>query len=93
MCDPTQVVGRFYLRFIVEDRPGVLQEIAGALGRQQISISSVIQHEPSNNGEEVTVPLVIMTHKATEGGMRAAIKDIDGLPCVRAKSVTMRVLD
>ena len=93
MCDPGQVSGRFYLRFTIEDRPGVLHEISGALGRQQISIASLIQHEPSNNGEEVTVPLVIMTHTASNGGMNAALEEIDDLSSVRAKSVRMRVLD
>ncbi len=35
----------FYLRFHVADRPGVMSEITGVLGRQGISIASVIQHE------------------------------------------------
>ncbi len=42
----TAVTGRFYLRFHVDDRPGVMSEITGVLGRNGISIASVIQHEP-----------------------------------------------
>src|SRR6185369_12085709 len=43
--DHAKVPGRFFLRFDVDDRPGVLAEIAGVLGKHGISISSVIQHE------------------------------------------------
>jgi homoserine dehydrogenase len=93
MLDHKQLAGRYYLRFTVEDRPGVLAEIAGVLGRHQISIASVIQHEPSGDGEHRTVPLVIMTYKASEGAAQAAMAEIDKLKCTRPGSVRMRVLD
>jgi len=91
--DYKQLPGRYYLRFTVEDRPGVLAEIAGVLGKHQISIASVIQHEPSGDGAGRVVPLVIMTQKAKEGAAQAAVAEIDRLKCVRAGSVRMRVLD
>jgi homoserine dehydrogenase len=91
--DHKQLPGRYYLRFTVEDRPGVLAEIAGILGKHQISIASVIQHEPSGDGAGRTVPLVIMTQQAKEGAAQAAVAEIDGLKCVRPGSVRMRVLD
>ncbi len=90
--DYAKLPARYYLRFTVEDHPGVLAQIAGVLGRHQISIASLIQHEPQQGGEGGTVPLVIMTHQATEGGSQAAIQEIDRLPCVRPGSVRMRVL-
>ena len=46
LADPAKVFGRFYLRFNVDDRPGVMAEIAGILGRQSISIASVIRIRP-----------------------------------------------
>jgi homoserine dehydrogenase len=91
--DHKQLGGRYYLRFTVEDRPGVLAEIAGVLGRHQISIASVIQHEPTGDGAGRTVPLVIMTYQAQEGAAQAAMAEIDRLGCVREKSVRLRVLD
>jgi Homoserine dehydrogenase len=93
MLDHRRLAGRYYLRFTVEDRPGVLAEIAGVLGRHQISIASVIQHEPSGDGQVRTVPLVIMTYKAAEGSAQAAMTEIDKLKCTRPGSVRMRVLD
>lgn len=90
--NPDAARSRFYLRFHVLDRPGVLAEIAGILGRNQISIASVIQHE-SEEANEGVVPLVIMTHVAAEGPMRKAMAEIDQLPVVRPGSVWMRVRD
>jgi homoserine dehydrogenase len=91
--DHKQLPGRYYLRFTVEDRPGVLAEITGVLGKHQISIASVIQHEPSGDGAGRVVPLVIMTQQAKEGAAQAAVAEIDRLKCVRPVSVRMRVLD
>jgi len=90
--DPAKVPGRFYLRLNVEDRPGVLAEITGELGRHEISIASVIQHELEEEaGPQKLVPLVIMTHQATEGRMSAALEAIGKLSSVGPGSVRMRV--
>ena len=89
--DPLKIPGRFYLRFNVEDRPGVMAEIAGILGSQNISISSVIQHETDEGEHRGTVPLVIMTHLASEGSMSEAMKEIGRLASVVPGIVRMRV--
>jgi len=88
--DPAKVPGRFYLRFNVDDSPGVMAEIAGILGRHKISIASVIQHERTEADDEV-VPLVIITHAAPTGEMDAAMTAIDRLPVVHPGSVRMRI--
>jgi homoserine dehydrogenase len=93
MLDHKQLPGRYYLRFMVEDRPGVLAEIAGVLGKHQISIASVIQHEASGDSGGRVVPLVIMSYQAKEGAAQAAMAEINRLKCVRQTSVRMRVLD
>jgi homoserine dehydrogenase len=90
--DHARLPARYYLRFTVEDHPNVLSQITGALGRQRVSIASVIQHEPPEDAEGGTVPLVMMTHQTTEGATEAAVQEIDRLACVRADSVRMRVL-
>jgi homoserine dehydrogenase len=87
------VRSRFYLRVLVRDRPGVLGLIARELARQDISISSVIQHEALDEHEGDTVPLVIMTHTALTGNFRAALAGIDALGCVNAPSVYFPVAD
>ena len=88
--NPSEVPGRFYLRFNVDDQPGVLAEIAGILGQNEISIASVIQHEtPEETGG--IVPLVIMTHQAAEGAMEKALQTIDRLAVVHPSTMRMRV--
>ena len=93
LADPEHVSGRYYLRFTVDDHPGVLADIAGVLGRQRISIASVIQHDPQTEDNSQYVPLVIMTHRATEGAARSAVAEIDSLQSIRQASVRMRVLE
>jgi homoserine dehydrogenase len=78
----------YYLRVMALDRPGVLAAVAGALGRHQISIASVIQKE---RAEAAAVPVVMMTHEARERDMRLALQEIDGLPVVAAPTVMVRV--
>jgi homoserine dehydrogenase len=93
LSDHADVPGRYYMRFSVDDHPGVLSEITGALGEEKISIASVIQHEPEDESDGQIVPLVLMTHQATEGAATRAIQQIDKLPAVRQPSVRMRVLN
>ncbi len=84
------VPGRFYLRFIVEDRPGVMAELTSVLGEHQVSIASVIQHEPEDSNS-LLVPLVIMTHSTTEGAVSQAVASIAALSRVHGTAVRMRV--
>lgn len=83
-----EVVNQCYLRFTTVDRPGVLAKISGILGRNKISIASVIQ---KGRHKISAVPIVMMTHKAVERDIRKALAEIDRLPEVRAKTVMIRV--
>ena len=93
LCDFSQLPGRYYLRFLVQDHPGVLAEITGVLGKHQISIASIIQHEAALAIGQRLVPLVIMTHQAAEGATQKAVAEISQLPSVNSPAVKMRVLD
>ncbi len=89
----SSVRSRFYLRVLVQDRPGALADIARLLADHHISISSVIQHEALDEHEGDTVPLVIMTHTALTGHFRAALREIDSHPTVTGPSVYYPVAD
>lgn len=109
LAQPEHVVSRFYLRFTIPDRPGMLGKLAQVLGGRGISIASVIQHEsgvpseneaaPQGSGAEHPgpasegVPLVIMTHEASEGDVGAALGEIDRLNPGLPKSIRLGVLD
>ena len=78
----------YYLRFSVLDRPGVMSRITGVLGKNNISISSMIQ-----KGRKVdeAVPVVMMTHEAIEHNVRKALAEIDTMDCVAGATVVIRV--
>ena len=84
-----ECVSRYYLRFSVVDQPGVLAAIAGALGKYNISIESMIQNGRSGD----YVPIVIITHEAKESDITAALADIDGLEMIKEKSNLIRIED
>jgi homoserine dehydrogenase len=91
---PKQIKSRYYLRFTIADRPGVLAKLAHVLGEHGISIASVIQHDPGVDApEDSPVPLVIMTHLAIQADLHAALSEIDKLDVVHARSVCMGVED
>lgn len=83
------VRSRYYLRMRVADRPGVLAQIAAALGDAQISIASVIQKEVDGAG---TAELVIMTHEARESGLQAALQGVRRLNGVEDVQQALRVI-
>ncbi len=88
-CKPIdQIVSEYYLRLTVEDRPGVIAQLAGILGGLNIGISSIFQPE-GNEGE--AVPLVLVIHKATNSQINAALEKIGALPCVKKTPRMMRV--
>jgi len=82
---------RYYFRFNVFDRPGILSKIAGVLGSNNISIASVIQKETEEVQEHV--PLVMLTHSALEKDVRSAIAEIDRFSEVEGKSKIIRVIE
>ncbi len=83
-----QVKTRYYLRFSVIDKPGVLSRISGILGNYNISIASVIQHKARESGN---VPLVIMTHLAEEGNLQKALAEIKRLDVIKDQTRFLRV--
>lgn len=85
-----EIIGKYYLRFSALDKPGVLAKIAGVLGKNGISIASMIQ-SARIAGE--TVPIVIMTHEAPESGIRSALAEIDSFDFIYEKSKLIRIED
>ena len=70
---------KYYIRFTVADKPGVLARMAGAFAEHNVSIHSMMQRGAKGNGN---VDVVYVTHVALESDVRAAIDEIaaeDGL--------------
>lgn len=78
---------RYYLRMKVQDRPGVLGEVANTLALHDISIASVIQHEVPDDMEGEWVQMVIMTHTSPTSRFKAAVSEINELSCLSGSCV------
>jgi homoserine dehydrogenase len=97
LCDPQKMLNlldineietKYYIRFTVVDRPGVLSKISGVLGKNGVSIASVFQKESASSRE---VPIIMVTHRAREGDIRKALREIDRLEVVKRKSRFIRI--
>ena len=85
-----EIVSKYYIRFSVVDKPGVLAKISGELGRNAISIESM--NQTARSAQE-SVPIVIITHEAREMDVRAALDRIDSFDITREKSNLIRIED
>lgn len=84
-----EITNRFYLRFFTRDAPGILSKISGVLGEQGISISSMVQLE--THEKENYVPIVLLTHQASEKAMNEALKVIGKFDFVRENYLRLRL--
>jgi homoserine dehydrogenase len=80
---------RYYLRFSVDNQPGVLAQITNIFWKYNISISGVIQKEPVSSK---FVPVVMTTYKAREKDIQSAIKEVDKLKVAKAPTKLIRIL-
>ncbi len=72
-----ETMSAFYLDLSVDDRPGVLAEVAGVFGANGVSIRSM---EQAGLGAEAT--LAFITHEATEADMRTTLEELGSLASV-----------
>jgi homoserine dehydrogenase len=81
-----EMTGQYYILLRVEDRPGVLAEIASVFGRSAVSIKSVWQEGTGRDAQ-----LVFITHRAREGAFQEAVATLRELPGVEEVRSILRV--
>jgi homoserine dehydrogenase len=79
----------YYLRMRVLDKPGVLARITRILADSKISIDAMVQKEPGEG--ERRVDIVMLTHRAVESNVNAAMARIEKLPTVLGKVTRIRL--
>ncbi len=84
-----EVETSYYLRMRVLDRPGVLADITRILALGSISIGAMVQKEPAQ--AERSVDIVMLTHRAVEKNVNAAIARIERLRAVAGKVTRIRL--
>jgi homoserine dehydrogenase len=79
----------YYLRLRAFDRPGVLADITRILAQGSISIDAMVQKEPGAGQKQVDI--VLLTHRALEKNVDAALKKIERLRTVVGKVTRIRL--
>jgi len=82
----SEMEGQYYILLRVEDRPGVLAEIASVFGRNEVSIKSVWQE-----GTGADAQLVFITHRAREGSFQQAVTELRDVRAVEEVRSVLRV--
>ena len=81
------VESEYYLRIMVQDKPGVIASVTSILADHQISLEAMQQKE--RDAVEL-VPVMMLTHQTTEGNLQAAMKRITGLSSVEDEALILR---
>ena len=81
---------KYYVRLELDDRPGILGQVAGIFAEEGVSLEQVRQlaHSP-----EDPASLVVVTHHAQESQVRSALDRIGELDGVRRVASVIRVED
>ena len=82
------IEGRYYIRFMALDKPGVLAKVSGVLAKYGISIASVTQKERKKSQ---VVPIVMIIHDVKEKNLREALSVIERLQVIKEKVVAIRI--
>ncbi len=77
---------QYCVRLEVDDRPGVLAEVARSFGAHDVSIAQVWQDGVMDGAE-----LVLVTHRSREADLRATVIALEQLPAIRRVAGVIRV--
>jgi homoserine dehydrogenase len=84
-----EVETSYYLRLQVMDKTGALADITRVLADLGISIDAMVQKEP-REGED-RVDIIMLTHRALERNINAAIRRIKKLPLTTGNVIRIRL--
>ena len=89
LFDFNKHVSKYYIRFLVHDKPGVLSAITSVLAKNNISIQNLIQDPDKNKLSNV----IIVTHKAIEYQIQKSIAILSKNKKIFKKIVLIRIRD
>ncbi|WP_329498091.1 homoserine dehydrogenase [Kitasatospora herbaricolor] len=81
-----EVVTRYHVSLDVDDRAGVLAQVASTFAEHGVSIDTVRQQ-----GRDGDASLVVVTHRATDAALSATVDKLRALDSVRGVASIMRV--
>jgi homoserine dehydrogenase len=84
----SELVTRFYARFLTKDRPGVIGHLGTSFGNHNVSLESIVQTGFRDDLAEI----VVVTHDVREGNFRQALDEIRTLEAIDSIPSILRVL-
>ena len=81
--------GAYYMRLMVEDRPGVIAALSRVLADERISVEAMLQRGQSEDSG--VVPVVLTTHETVEARMQRALARISKLKAVAEQPCLIRI--
>ncbi|MEO1219829.1 MAG: ACT domain-containing protein, partial [Pseudomonadota bacterium] len=89
-AEPGGRTERTYLRFTVNDRPGVLAEITAAMRDADVSIESLIQQ--GRGGEDSEVLVAMVTHEGPEANVAKALTLLEGSDSLTGEPLVLPII-
>jgi homoserine dehydrogenase len=79
-----------YIRFLVDDRPGIVASIAGALAKEGININAILQKPgfPLNR-----LPFVVTVEPCRTSALKRALVEIAKLPALLEAPLDLQILE
>jgi homoserine dehydrogenase len=91
---PTRVSAEFeaphYIRFLVNDRPGIVAEITGALAKERINIRAIVQ-KPGFPHD--ALPFVVTVEPCKASALKRALAGIRTLECMLEEPLDLQILE
>jgi len=84
-----EIKNLFYLRVLVNDKPGVMSEVTGILGKNKVSLASVLQKHRLTP----VVPLDLVTHPVKEKNLNNSLAELKSLKNVKSIESVIRVIE
>ncbi|MBD2439240.1 homoserine dehydrogenase [Nostoc sp. FACHB-110] len=84
----SELVTRFYARFLTKDHPGVIGKLGTCFGNHDVSLESVVQ----TGFQGALAEIVVVTHDVKEGDFRKALDEIQSLEAIDSIPSILRVL-
>lgn len=79
-----------YIRFLVNDRPGIVAGIAGALAREHINLNAILQ-KPGFPLDKL--PFVVTVEPCRTSALKRALQEIAQMPALLEKPLDLQILE
>lgn len=79
-----------YIRFVVDDQPGIIAQIAGHLAEQQININAILQKP---GFDRMRLPFVVTVEPCRSSALKKALEKVAQLGCLQEPPLDLQMLE